>query len=100
MAKPPRPGSSRGSAGAPTQAEWNGIARETVLVPELFQAQATRTPDASAVVFEGPVSYAELEARASRLARLLSVAGGGRGALVGVALERSADLARCCWGCG
>ena len=75
--------------------EWNDTARDIpgATVPELFEAQVARTPDAPAVIFEGTqVSYAELHARASRLARLLGSRGAGRGTLVGVALERSADL--------
>ena len=75
--------------------EWNDTARDIpgATVPELFEAQVARTPAAPAVIFEGTqVSYAELHARASRLARLLGSRGAGRGTLVGVALERSADL--------
>ena len=76
-------------------AQWNDTARDipAATVPELFQVQAARTPDAPAVISEGEqVSYAELSDRASRLARLLASRGAGRGTLVGVALERSADL--------
>ena len=46
--------------------------------PELFQAQAARTPQAAAVIFEGSqVSYAGLNARANRLARYLVSLGAG-----------------------
>ncbi|HYR06828.1 MAG TPA: amino acid adenylation domain-containing protein [Longimicrobium sp.] len=59
----------------------------------LFQAQAARTPDAPALEFEGrTVSYAELEARANRLARRLRTRGAGAGRLVAVSLERSLEL--------
>ncbi|MBZ9641243.1 condensation domain-containing protein, partial [Streptomyces sp. PSKA30] len=54
--------------------EWNDTARDVPLatLPELFQAQAARTPDATAVVFEDTeLSYSELNTRANRLARLL-----------------------------
>ncbi|MEZ7154949.1 non-ribosomal peptide synthase/polyketide synthase [Streptomyces sp. MAD19A] len=63
-------------------------------LPELFQAQVARTPDATAVVSEaGEVSYAELNARANRLARLLVEHGAGPERRVAVSLPRSADLA-------
>ncbi|HEU4881684.1 MAG TPA: amino acid adenylation domain-containing protein [Longimicrobium sp.] len=59
----------------------------------LFQAQAARTPHAPALEFEGrSVSYAELEARANRLARRLRARGAGAGRLVAVSLERSLEL--------
>jgi nonribosomal peptide synthetase DhbF len=64
-----------------------------VTLAELFQAQATRTPDALAVACEGTgVSYAELDDRSSRLARYLMSLGAGPERLVAVAMERSADL--------
>ncbi|KOV60410.1 hypothetical protein ADL00_25155, partial [Streptomyces sp. AS58] len=59
----------------------------------LFEAQVTRTPSAPAVVFEGvEVSYAELNARANRLARLLVEHGAEPEQLVALALPRSVDL--------
>ncbi|MEV0177421.1 amino acid adenylation domain-containing protein, partial [Streptomyces sp. NPDC050803] len=62
-------------------------------LPELFQAQVARTPDATAVVFEGvQLTYAELNARANRLARLLAEHGAGPERAVAVSLPRSADL--------
>ena len=75
--------------------DWNDTTRDIpgATVPELFEAQAARTPDAPAVIFEGTgVSYAELNARASRLARYLVSLGAGPERLVAVAMPRSADL--------
>ncbi|MGV9879876.1 amino acid adenylation domain-containing protein [Streptomyces sp. NPDC003006] len=61
---------------------------------ELFEEWAGRTPDATAVVYEGErLTYAELDARAARLAGLLAARGVTRGATVGVYLERSVELA-------
>jgi len=73
----------------------NDTARDVpeVTLAELFQAQADRTPDALAVVCEGSsLSYAELDGRASRLARYLVSLGAGPERLIAVAMERSADL--------
>lgn len=57
---------------------------------DLFDEQAARTPDAVALVdADGPVHYAELSAAANRLAARLHGEGIGRGAFVGVHMERS-----------
>ncbi|MFH8344041.1 amino acid adenylation domain-containing protein [Streptomyces sp. NPDC018045] len=60
---------------------------------ELFQARAALTPDATALVFGAArISYAELNARANRLARLLTTHGAAPGTIVAVCLERGPDL--------
>jgi amino acid adenylation domain-containing protein len=58
----------------------------------LVAAQVARTPDAPAVLFRGDVlTYAELDARAARLANHLRRLGAGPEVRVGICLERSAD---------
>ncbi|MGX9891616.1 AMP-binding protein, partial [Streptomyces sp. NPDC002276] len=74
---------------------WNDTGREVpdVLLPELFEAQVVRTPDALAVVSGGvELSYGELNARANCLARYLVGCGAGPERLVAVALPRSVGL--------
>ncbi|WP_256252292.1 non-ribosomal peptide synthetase [Streptomyces sp. yr375] len=62
-------------------------------VPELFEARVARTPDATALVYgDTELTYAELNARANRLARLLAGRGVGPERCVAVALPRSVDL--------
>jgi amino acid adenylation domain-containing protein len=62
-------------------------------LPELFAAQAARTPDAAAIICgDMIVSYSALDARANRLAGQLAARGAGPETIVAVALERSADL--------
>jgi non-ribosomal peptide synthetase component F len=61
--------------------------------PELFQEQVRQRPDAPAVVSGGcTVSYAELNARANRLARFLVSRGAGPEGLVAVAMPRSVEM--------
>ncbi|HWH01588.1 MAG TPA: amino acid adenylation domain-containing protein [Pilimelia sp.] len=63
------------------------------VLPELFAAQVRRVPDAPAVVCDGrTLSYAELDARANRLARMLVRRGLGPERFAGVVLPRSLDL--------
>lgn len=63
-------------------------------LPELFQAQAVRTPENIALVCnEAELSYKELNERANRLAHLLIARGLGPEQFVALALPRSADMA-------
>ncbi|MGH3780083.1 MAG: amino acid adenylation domain-containing protein, partial [Pseudonocardiaceae bacterium] len=74
---------------------WNDTEQivPSVPLPELFEAQVAQTPDAMAVVCAGvELCYAELNARANRLARLLIECGVGPEQLVALALPRSVDL--------
>jgi len=62
-------------------------------IHQLFEAQVQRTPEATAVVFEAQrLTYAELNARANRLAHHLRTLGVGPEVLVALAMERSLDL--------
>ena len=76
--------------------EWNdtGIDYEQdSLIHELFEAQARRSPEAIALIFQGQqVSYEELNRRANQLAHHLRHLGVGADALVGVCMERSIEM--------
>ncbi|QSQ25342.1 amino acid adenylation domain-containing protein [Pyxidicoccus parkwayensis] len=62
-------------------------------IHELFEEQARRTPDRTAVVFEDErLSYSELAERASRLASYLRALGVGPETRVGLCLERSVEM--------
>ncbi|MGW0396148.1 amino acid adenylation domain-containing protein, partial [Streptomyces sp. NPDC003042] len=71
---------------------WAGPALEDLdtTLPQMFEAQATLTPDAAAVVFgTTTLSYGELNARANRLAHLLRQQGVRPGTPVVMLMERS-----------
>ncbi len=75
--------------------EWNATAHAVApaTLPELFAAQAAKTPAATAVVFEDQsLSYAELDARSSQLAHHLRALGVGPEVVVGLCLERSLEM--------
>src|SRR5262245_8812228 len=81
--------------------DWNGTERAlpAATLPQLFAAQAGKTPDAVAVVFAGEqLSYGELEVRANQLAHHLRALGVGAESVVGVCLERSLELVVCLLG--
>ncbi|WP_369212912.1 amino acid adenylation domain-containing protein, partial [Streptomyces flavofungini] len=80
---------------------WNDTvtsdAEPVTLVPELFDRQAERTPDAVALVYGArgpaqPLTYRELAAESRRLARYLTGAGVGPERRVAVVGERSVTL--------
>ncbi|MEV0533674.1 amino acid adenylation domain-containing protein [Kitasatospora sp. NPDC050463] len=75
--------------------EWNSTEQplDDGLLPFLFQAQAARTPEATAVVCEGEsLTYRELNARANALAHRLIDLGVGPEQIVALAVGRSAGL--------
>lgn len=78
------------------QVGWNNTDRdydERRCVPQLFEAQVERTPEAIAVVSESEqVSYRELNRRANRVAHRLRSFGLGFESLAGVYMERSIEM--------
>ncbi|WP_395366318.1 amino acid adenylation domain-containing protein [Streptomyces sp. YH02] len=74
---------------------FNGLPREVdeKTLPALFARWVAERPDAVAVVERSrSVTYAQLDARADRLARLLAARGVGAESVVGVAVPRSVDM--------
>jgi amino acid adenylation domain-containing protein len=62
-------------------------------LPELFAAQAARSPNAIAVTDDSTsLTYAELDRRANQLAHYLQALGVGPDVLVGVCLDRSVEM--------
>jgi len=62
-------------------------------IVDLFEAQAGRTPNQTALVFEEQrLTYGELNRRASQLAHYLRGFGDGPDVLVGLFVERSAEM--------
>ncbi|QJE73056.1 amino acid adenylation domain-containing protein [Aerophototrophica crusticola] len=75
--------------------DWNRTSAETssATLVKLFEARVTRTPYAPAILFEDEAhTYAGLDARANRIARLLVGRGIGTEDVVGVCLDRCPDL--------
>ena len=76
-------------------AAWNDTEHDlpAATIPELVDAQVARTPERTAVVYEDTeLSYAEMDARARRLARRLIELGVGTGDIVALAIPRSVEL--------
>ncbi|MDX3188142.1 amino acid adenylation domain-containing protein [Streptomyces sp. MN03-5084-2B] len=74
---------------------WNDtdLAAPPATFPELFAARVRENPDAVALVFEDEeLSYAELDARANRLAHVLIGRGAGPEQVVALAVPRSVDM--------
>ncbi|MFJ1538915.1 amino acid adenylation domain-containing protein [Micromonospora chalcea] len=75
---------------------WNDTRRDwpqPVCVPQRFAARAAATPHAPALRTDREsLTYAELDGRSTRLARRLRRLGVTRETMVGICLERSADM--------
>ncbi|MHC3475569.1 amino acid adenylation domain-containing protein, partial [Streptomyces sp. 7R007] len=75
-----------------------GSAAPARTLPRLFEAQVARTPEAIAIVDgDRQTTYAEANARANRLARLLTARGIGPESVVAVAMDRSAEQLTALW---
>src|SRR5882724_4746933 len=75
--------------------EWNDTraAYPSGCMHELFEAQAARTPDRTAVVFQHEhLTYAELSRRANQFATYLRKLGVRRETLVGLMVSRSVEM--------
>ncbi|MGG1243884.1 amino acid adenylation domain-containing protein [Bacillus cabrialesii] len=76
--------------------DWQSVSDQIphASLPEQFEKQAALSPDAIAVVYEDQsLSYAELNERANRLARMLISEGVGPEQFVALALPRSLEMA-------
>ncbi|MDF2583198.1 MAG: non-ribosomal peptide synthetase, partial [Mycobacterium sp.] len=110
IAEPTRPLATLDLLDAAEHARLDGFAHRAVLsappaatsIPELFTAQAARTPDAVALRYRGErsdgewsdgrsMSYRELDEAANRLAHLLSGYGAGPGETVALMFPRCPD---------
>lgn len=102
-----RPSLSQPAIGAPASAprpeftpetllRWNEATRDIspgATLPQWFEAQVERTPDARALTLEEKhLTYAELNRRANQLAHQLRESGAGPETLVALSLERGLDL--------
>jgi len=62
-------------------------------IQQVFEAQAARTPDATAVVYaDQPLTYAQLNQQANQLAQYLQQRGVGPETMVGLCVERSLEM--------
>jgi amino acid adenylation domain-containing protein len=76
--------------------EWSKGAKQDypqTCIHQLFEAQARRTPDRTAIVFKNQHwTYQQLNLRADQIAASIQTSGGGVGEVVAVLLDRSFDL--------
>ncbi|HEY0419674.1 MAG TPA: amino acid adenylation domain-containing protein, partial [Acetobacteraceae bacterium] len=82
-----------GDAAAGEAQHDEALSAAAATLPALFAAQASRTPDAIAVVSgERRLTYAALDAHANRLAHHLQGLGVGPETIVGLCVERSPEM--------
>ena len=77
---------------------FNATAREVPksTLPELFEAQVRRSPEATALLFrDATLTYAQLNVQANRLAHLLMGRGIGPESIVSLCVPRSAEMVIC-----
>ncbi|HEY6804790.1 MAG TPA: amino acid adenylation domain-containing protein [Pyrinomonadaceae bacterium] len=78
--------------------EWNdtrGTSSEIMCIQDLFEAQTTATPEATALISTTPgiqFTYRQLNQRANQLAHYLRALGVGPDSAVGICLERSSEM--------
>ncbi|MFC4496458.1 amino acid adenylation domain-containing protein [Streptomyces ovatisporus] len=85
--------SHRPEPATPADAPAGGATPAAATLTELFERQAARTPDRTAVTADDEsLTYGRLDRQANRLARLLAARGAGPGRLVALALPRTAAL--------
>ncbi len=76
--------------------KWNQTSSEyprNATIPQIFEEQCARTPNAVAVVFEGKhLSYSELNRRSNQLGKRLQKLGVGANTMVGFCVERSLEM--------
>ncbi|MCB0167720.1 MAG: amino acid adenylation domain-containing protein, partial [Anaerolineae bacterium] len=82
--------------------DWNATGSDypsDQCIHHLFEAQAERTPDAVAVIYEDQhLTYAQLNRRANQLAHYLQSLGAGPETLVGICMDRSLEMVTCLLG--
>jgi non-ribosomal peptide synthetase component F len=76
--------------------EWNDTQADypqEQCIHQLFEEQVEKTPDATAVIFEGKqLTYRELNSRSNQLAHYLQKLAVGSEVLVGICMERSVEM--------
>src|SRR5690242_3444850 len=92
LAFPPVKIKPRDRSGMPQNTGAYGAGEEFHLLHQIFEAQVDARPDAIAVIFGcTEMTYADMEARANRIARHLRVRGVRRDSRVGMLLPRNTD---------
>lgn len=73
--------------------DTNGEYIDNVCIHHLFEAQAERTPDVTAVICEDQhLTYSQLNQRANQVAHYLRRLGAGPDSVVGLCMERSLEM--------